>query len=54
MGYIQDFESKLRTLIEQGEPVDNIVNWVKQEIYQSYKNGMNAKGQPRSYNKKQS
>lgn len=44
MGYMQDFETKLRTLIDQGEPTDKVVDWVKKEIYQSYKNGLEGAG----------
>lgn len=39
MPFMRDFESKLRTAIEQGEPTDSIVVWVKKVVYESYKNG---------------
>lgn len=38
-GFMRDFEAKLRTVIEHGEPTENIVAWVKKVVFESYKNG---------------
>ena len=43
MGYIQDFERELTTLLENGDE-QAIVKFVKEKVIESYKNGiMSAK-----------
>jgi hypothetical protein len=41
MGYINDFMSQLRTLIDEGK-VDQAVKYAADTVHESYRNGMNA------------
>ena len=46
MGYIQDIERELRDMLRElpADTIETAVKFVKDKIYQSYKNGLNGKG----------
>lgn len=43
MGYMQEFEAELRTQLATGD-TEAIVRWVKQKLYDSYKHGLESRG----------
>jgi hypothetical protein len=44
MGYMQQFEAELRTQLATGD-AEAIVRWVKQKVYDSYKHGLESRGE---------
>jgi hypothetical protein len=43
MGHLQNFEAELRNHIASDD-TDTLVSWVKEQVLQSYRNGLAAKG----------
>jgi len=53
MGYLQEFEAELVNLLKTAPGPDAIVNWVKDEILKSYRNGL-AEGRKTSASSRRS
>ena len=48
MGYIRDLERELREMLDglPDEKVESVLKFVKDKVYESYKNGRGQTGQP--------